>query len=602
MREKGVFESLQTPHKKSKNYKSLNLFLSLFWTHRKKVILAMLASIIAGASTLSMGWLLKHLLDHGIHNHHDLMHLLMMLGGVLIVMIVCSFGRIYYLSFVGESTVKTIRTQLFDHILKLDPPFFEHNASGGILSTLNTDMNLIQVLLSTSLGIGVRNIFIIVGGIITMVMASPKLAVYSIFIIPMVVFVVAKMGKRVKKASYDVQQTLSNISGYLEENVSNIKTLQSLNLEQRESAQFSMGMNVYFKKMMRLVVLKSTMTVVVMAIVFTFILFLLWVGGSNVMNQTMTLGQLSSFLFYAITVAGSGGSFTELMADFQRAAGASERIMEIFNARPLVMDPIQSREPVAGSHGVIAFHRVSFHYPQMAPLPQTNRNVLNETTFSVNPGEKVALVGLSGAGKSTIFNLLLKFYSPQSGAIYLDGVDYREQSAHFIRSVIGYVPQEPDIFSTTIYDNVACGHPNANADTVDEALHAASLWEFIRTLKDGLHTQLGTHGMQLSGGQKQRIAIARALIRNPVLLLLDEATNSLDAESEFAIQKSLKMFQKTTLIIAHRLATVLQSDRIIVLDKGQIQAVGTHAELVAQEGLYRRLALLQFSDVPKLHV
>jgi ATP-binding cassette subfamily B protein len=330
-----------------------------------------------------------------------------------------------------------------------------------------------------------------------------------------------------------------------------------------------------------------------MILVFSGVAFVLWSGGAEVIAGTLTPGVLSAFIFYAVVVAGSLGSFSEIYADLQRAAGAAERLEEMLTIQSALVEPRNPRLLPQPPRGVVALHNVTFSYPS-----QHDRPVLNNITLSVAPGEKLALVGTSGAGKSTILSLLMRFYSPQSGAIYIDGVDVREASIADVRSRIALVPQEPVIFSGTLYENILYGRPDATETEVWQAAEAAHLLGVIQSLPKGIHTPLGIKGIQLSGGQKQRVSIARAILKNPTILLLDEATNALDAESEKLVQDSLKplIATRTTIIVAHRLATVLKADRIVVLDRGQIQSVGTHAELISEDGLYRRLATLQFTD------
>jgi len=338
---------------------------------------------------------------------------------------------------------------------------------------------------------------------------------------------------------------------------------------------------------------RALMAAIVMVLVFSAISIVLWLGTEEVANHYMSVGDLSAFIFYAVVVAGAAGSFSELLGDLQRAGGASERLMELLALRPSFQSSLYTRALPNYSRGTLAMHNVSFAYPSHPERP-----VLNKFTLSVVPGENLAIVGPSGAGKSTVFSLLMRFYDPQSGSIYLDGIDVRDVSVQELRARMGIVSQEPAMFSTSIYENILYGRPDATEEEVWRAAEVVRLQDFLPTLPHGIHTIIGTRGIRLSGGQKQRIAIARAILRDPSVLLLDEATNALDAESEQAVQNGLKhlMSTRTTLVIAHRLATVLNADRIVVLDQGEIKAVGTHAELISQDGLYRRLAMLQFAD------
>lgn len=575
--------------------KSLNFLLKYLRPYKVKMVYALAALSLAASTVLALGWGLKALIDYGFINDSTI-SLNFILGGLLIGVIllaIASFGRTYYVSWIGERVITDLRRDVFNHILGLEVSFFEQIRSGELISRLTTDTSLIQIVIGTSAAIAIRNFLLMVGGLSMMFITSPKLSFFSLCVVPLIIFPIIYFGRRVRLHSKFSQDRIAEMGGYIDETLNNIRTVQAFTHESIDRSTFYDYSELAFTASVHRIIARSWLSCLVMLLVFAGISFVLWAGGKDVIEGHMTAGDLSSFIFYAVVVAGSAGSFSEIMGDLQRAAGASERLIELLVMKPAAPEELIERVLPKKARGILAIHNISFSYPS-----HPHNIVLKGLTLSVAPGENLAIVGLSGAGKSTVFSLLLRFYNPQSGTIHLDGVNIKDVSMADVRSRIGFVSQEPAIFSTTIYENILYGKPDATEADVWQAAEAVNLGNFLRGLPHGIHTLVGTRGIKLSGGQKQRLAIARAILRNPSVLLLDEATNALDAESEQAVQQGLKhlISTRTTIVIAHRLATVLQADRIVVLDKGEVQAVGTHAELISQDGLYRRLATLQFAD------
>lgn len=596
MREKSSVEYTTLPHRQTSSKISvLRHIIPFLRPYKLPIAIAFVALILAALSTLGVGFGVKTLVDRAFRDEDSagLTHSLLFLLGCVIVMAVASFGRTYYVSWLGERLITDLRQKVFRHLLSLDVGYFEMVRPGELMSRLTTDTTLIQIVVGTSVALALRNFMIVIGGGIMMLITSPMLTLLSTLIVPLVLIPLLVLGRRVKNQSRKTQDSIANLSGYLEESLSSIRTCYAFNREPEEIQNFRNAAEVNFDISVHQLFLKSVLTFLVMILVFTAVTGLLWIGGQNVLEGTMTAGQLSSFLLYAVMVAGSMGSFSEISADLQRAAGAAERLFDILSTPSKIKAPANSRLLPATARGIIAFHNVCFSYPD-----NPKQSILNNITLSIAPGEKVAIVGPSGSGKSTTLSLLLRFFDPQSGSIYVDGLDIKDVPLDDLRSRFGIVPQDPMIFSGSLYDNILYGRPMATETEVWQAAEAAYLTDLIKILPEGIHTVLGPRGVRLSGGQKQRLAIARVILRQAPILLLDEATSALDAESEQFIQESLKkiMMTRTTLVVAHRLATVLKADRIVVLNKGGIEAVGTHAELISEDGLYRRLATLQFTD------
>ncbi|AIK97005.1 ABC transporter transmembrane domain-containing protein [Candidatus Odyssella acanthamoebae] len=596
MREKSSVEVNKIPDRQmSQNLSILKKFLPHLSPYKSQIIFGVLSLLLATLSVLCIGLGVRSLIDQAftLENSFALDQAILFMVISVIVMAVASFGRTYFVSWIGERVMTDLRQKVFSHLLKLDVGFFEMIRPGEIMSRLTTDTTLIQIVIGNSAALALRNLLLFVGGGAMMLVMSIKLTLLSTLIVPLILIPLLVFGKRVKRGSRHTQDSMADLSGFLEESLGSIRSCYAFGRETIEQASFKSLGEATFSRSAHYLLMRSWLTFLVMVLVFLGVSGLLWLGGRDVLTGNLSAGQLASFLFYALTAAGSTASFSEIYADLQRAAGASERIFEILATYPKIEQSSKLRSLPKEARGTIALHNVSFAYPS-----NPKQEILDNVTLSMAPGEKVAIVGPSGSGKSTILSLLLRFFDPQSGSIYLDGIDLKDAPIDQVRARFGIVPQDPMIFSGSLYENILYGHPHASETDIWNALEAAHLLELVKLLPDGIHTQLGTRGVRLSGGQKQRVAIARVILRNAPILLLDEATSALDAESEAAVQDSLKrlMATKTTLVVAHRLATVLTSDRIVVLNKGRVEAIGTHAELITEDGLYRRLATLQFTD------
>jgi len=561
--------------------------------HRARVALAIVALIVAAGTVLVIGSGLRLLIDQGFAGGQPEL-LDKALIGLLVVIVVLagsSYGRFYLVSWLGERVVNDLRAAVFGHVIGLSPGFFETNRSGEIMSRLTTDATLIETVVGSSASIALRNMLMFAGGTVMLAITSPKLTGLVFLVVPLVIVPIIVIGRRVRKLSRASQDRVADISAYSGEAIQAVRTVQAFAHEPIDRSRFGAITESAFATARRRIAARAALTAIVIMLVFGAVGIILWIGGRDVIAGSLTAGQLSAFVFYAVVVAGSVGAISEVIGDLQRAAGATERLMQLLNERSPIVDPADPLPLPEPARGALSFENVQFRYPARPDTP-----ALADFTLDVRPGETVAIVGPSGAGKTTVFQLLLRYYDPQSGSIRLDGVDVRRAALSDLRGRIAIVPQEPVLFSTDAMENIRYGRPEASDAEVRAAADAAAASEFLDRLPEGFATFLGEKGVRLSGGQRQRLAIARAILRNPAVLLLDEATSALDAESERLVQRALDrlMVGRTTLVIAHRLATVLKADRIVVLDQGRIEAIGTHAELIARGGLYARLAALQF--------
>lgn len=493
----------------------------------------------------------------------------------------------------GERVVADIRMGVFDRVIGMSPRFFEQIMTGEVLSRITTDTTLIQSVLGSSVSIALRNLLIFIGGLVLMLLTSAKLASLVLLIVPAVIVPIMVLGRRLRVISRENQDWIAASSGNASEALGAVQTVQAFTHETGSRAQFADLTETSYEVSRRRIRTRALLTVIVIFLVFTGIVGVLWMGARDVRDGLMTEGALIQFVIYAVMVAGAVAALSEIWSELQRAAGATERLVELLNAIDTVQDPTNPTALARPVRGEIAFEDVSFRYPARPEI-----TALDDISFTVRPGETVAFVGPSGAGKTTIIQMLLRFYDPDKGQITLDGVALGDLVRDDFRASIALVPQDPVIFATSALENIRFGRPEATDAEVEAAATAAAAHGFISALPDGYNSFVGERGVMLSGGQKQRIAIARAILRDAPVLLLDEATSALDAESERAVQRAVDELSagRTTLIVAHRLATVKKADRIIVLDQGRIVATGPHDQLVAEDGLYARLARLQFTD------
>jgi ATP-binding cassette subfamily B protein len=564
--------------------------------YRGRAVLAFIALTIAAATTLVVPVAARRMIDFGfspegialINNYFSVMI------AMVAVLAGASAARFYLVMTIGERIVADLRRDVFTHLVSLSPAFFDSARSGELISRLTADTTQIKSAVGASVSMALRNVMLFIGATAMMVITSPRLSGFVLLAIPLVVLPLVAFGRWVRRLSRNAQDTLADATAYASELVGAIRTVQAYTSERLAEARFGGEVEQAYEAARSSTRARAVLTAIIIFIVFSSVVVILWVGSHDVLIGTISMGRLGQFVLYTAFAAAALGQLSEVWGDLSAASGAAERLFEILRVKSQIALPASPRALPVPARGDVSFRNVSFAYPT-----RPDARAVDGVSLSVRAGEKVAIVGPSGAGKSTLFHLLLRFYDPADGVISFDGVPIRAADPREVRSRIALVPQESVVFATTARENIRFGRPDADDAEVERAAELAHATEFIRRLPGGFEAQLGERGVTLSGGQRQRIAIARAILRNAPLLLLDEATSSLDAESETLVQTALEelMHHRTTLVIAHRLATVLSCDRIMVLDQGRIVEQGTHASLVAANGLYARLARLQFEGV-----
>jgi ATP-binding cassette subfamily B protein len=562
--------------------------------YKKQIAIAAVALVFTAALTLGLVQYVRIIVDSGFVEGSTEALNTAVLGFFLIAIFqaIGTFARFYWVSWLGERVTADIRMAVYAHIIHLHPGYFEDNLSGEIQSRITTDTTLIQSVIGSSASIALRNILMMLGGTIFLFITNPKLTSVVMICIPLVIGPILYFGKKVRLLSRSSQDEIANVGAYVGETIQQIKTVQAYNHQSHDDKQFSDHVETAFNVALRRIMMRSFLITIVITLVFGALAVMIWVGGQDVINGTMSAGELTAFVAYAVIVASAVGAISQVISELQRAAGAMERLMELLEAVNEIEAPEEPRQLNGNFKGLLTLTDVSFAYSSRPENP-----ALDGVTLQIRSGESVALVGPSGAGKSTLFDLVLRFYDPQSGSIELDGVDIRELDPQELRSNIAIVSQQPTMFTGNVWDNIRYGRPDASDEEVRNAAESAYASEFIDKLPEGYDSYLGEAGIRLSGGQKQRIAIARAILKDPEILLLDEATSALDAESERKVQMALEklMANRTSLVIAHRLATVMNVSKIAVLDSGKLIAQGSHKELLLESKLYANLAKLQFS-------
>lgn len=564
--------------------------------YRGQALGALVALIVASAATLAVPLAVRRMIDFGFSPEGIALinsYFAVMIA-VVAVLACASAARYYLVITLGERIVADLRRDVFRHLTSLSPSFFDTAHSGELVSRLTADTTQIKSAVGASVSIALRNLVLFIGASAMMVVTSPKLSGFVLAVIPLIVLPLVAFGRRVQKLSRGAQDTLADASSYASELIGAIRTLQAFTNERLAEARFGTEVDRAYVAARSSTRARAFLTATVIFLIFTSVVAILWIGSHDVLTHQITAGTLGQFILYAAFAAGALGELSQVWGEISQASGASERLFEILRIKPDIAAPANPRPLPIPPRGDVVFDNVRFSYPT-----RPDHLAVDGVSFAVKAGEKVAVVGPSGAGKSTLFHLLLRFYDPASGAISVDGVPVREADPSAVRSRIALVPQDSAVFATSARENIRFGRPDATDAEVTRAADLAHATEFITRLPLGFDTQLGERGVTLSGGQRQRIAIARAILREAPLLLLDEATSSLDAESETLVQTALEelMSHRTTLVIAHRLATVLSCDRILVMENGRIVEQGTHASLVAENGLYARLARLQFEGV-----
>jgi ATP-binding cassette subfamily B protein len=586
-------EAAPAQDKKRGSIRPLARLMPYLKRYRRMVAGAIVALALAAITSLALPLAVRRMIDHGF-THSDSTFIDSYFVVIMIMALVLGIAsalRYYFVITLGERIVSDLRREVFDHVTRLSPSFFDVNQSGEIVSRLTADTTQIKSAVGATASVALRNLILCLGGVVMMIVTSPELSSIVLIAIPLIVFPLVGFGRSVRKRSRAAQDTLADASAFANETIAATRTIQAFNGQDAAAARYGGAVEEAFQAARSAIRSRSLLTGFAITFVFGSVVAVLWVGAQNVLAGTLSAGTLGQFLLYSVIAAGSLGALSEVWGELSQAAGAADRLGELLGeVSPITIpsDPLPLPQPPLGR---VEFADVHFSYPS-----RPGRSALHGLSLKVNSGETVAIVGPSGAGKTTVFSLIERFYDPQQGSVMIDGVDARRAHPDALRDRIAIVPQDVTIFAASISDNIAFGRPGATVDEVRAAAIAAQADEFISRLDKGYQTQVGERGITLSGGQRQRIAIARAILKNAPILLLDEATSALDAESETLVQKALDglMQARTTIVIAHRLATVLKADRILVIDNGRLVEEGTHQSLVGHGGIYAKLARLQF--------
>ena len=580
-----------------RSLKPLRRLFPYIGRYRGLVVGALVSLTLAAVTTLALPVAVRRMIDHGFSGPDSafIANYFSMLVAMAALLAAASAGRYYFVITLGERVVADLRRDVFSHVTRLSPAFFDTARSGEIVSRLAADTTQVKSAVGATASVALRNVILGFGALAMMVVTSPKLSGLVIGAIPVVVLPLVAFGRSVRRRSRLAQDTLAEATAYASEQIGAVRTLQAFTNEKLVTGRFSAAVETAFAAARSSTLSRALLTFVAIFLIFSSVVAVLWFGSRDVLSGAMSPGTLGQFLLYSVFAAGALGALSEVWGELSQAAGAAERLTEILAEEPGIVAPARPKPlPVVvkgAGRGAIAFEDVSFSYPA-----RPDRAAVRDLSFTVKPGETVAIVGPSGAGKSTVFSLMLRFYDPETGRITLDGVDLREADPHAVRERMAIVPQDVTVYAASVRDNIGFGRPGASSAEIEAAARAALADEFILKLGEGYDTEVGERGVTLSGGQRQRLAIARAILRDAPILLLDEATSALDATSEKLVQTALEhlMQGRTTLVIAHRLATVLKADRILVMDGGRIVEEGTHRSLVAKGGIYAKLARLQF--------